>query len=399
MHFDEYVNRIKQQCQELGVPEPTEVDIEFSYLNFTRLVGKAQFGDLSIAQFVQSALYQPESGYYVSGRLPFGAQGDFVTAPEISDYFGRAVARSVIPVLTECEQHLLEFGAGSGILAAQILQTLTELNYPLYRYTILEVSAPLRELQKQTISEKVPELLEKVRWITEIPAQELSACVIANEVLDAIPAHRFRKVNNDFEELCVKLGENGWQECWGPIVSPELRDWLACHGQRYDWQPGVGYEASPWRMGWLQSISQSLNKGALLFIDYGNAAQEFYARLPSSGSLRCYYRHQLNERYDYLTGLQDITSHVNFSEVCFPLEQSGWSLTGFSTQADFLLSNGLLENASVHDDLAERMKVSQEIQKLLLPGEMGELVKVIAFTRNISENARPVVPGRLVPRL
>ncbi|MCO7225620.1 class I SAM-dependent methyltransferase [Pleionea sp. CnH1-48] len=401
--FEDYCQLVRNQCYSLGdLPLPSESQLATSYQLCLQMITAAQASDeqaLSFAEFVHRALYTSELGYYVNGQLPFGELGDFVTAPEISSMFGQFVASSLLPVLPHVDECIYEFGAGSGQLAAQILLYLKSIDFPLKHYFIIEVSAPLRALQQETLTKAGVYDPDIVQWLSAPPAKEFSGCVLGNEVLDAIPSHRFKWVEGEAQEQKIRWSKEGWQTIWSSRLSDELEQWLMQHRDKLPKTEQVVFEASPWRSGWLATLSQTLSTGAIVLLDYGYAADELFHPQRIDGSVQCFYRHRRHVHFEQLVGLQDITTHVNFSELCGMAESLGWELTGYCSQAEYLLSNGTHLNMAEESSLVQRVERSQSLQKLLLPSEMGESVKVIAFVKNISENARPSVPDTLESRL
>lgn len=400
MNFSDYQTIIQRQCEQLKVAVPNESELRFGYHNHQTLVNEINASSqqaLSYADFVQLAQYHPESGYYSSGRLPFGQTGDFTTAPELSSVFSQAVAETIAPTLDAVSGRVIEFGAGSGKMAAEII---TRLGDGIQQYCIVEVSAALKEMQRETLQQQGIDCEQKVRWLTELPQQPMSATIIGNELLDAIPAHRFKvDSEGEFFEQMITVQDQAFSVIWQPVISDALQLWLQQHQDKVTWHPEVIYEAAPWRSGWVNSVSDMLSSGSVVLLDYGYAAEEFFNPERNKGTVQCFYRHQQHDHFYWLTGLQDITSHVNFSELCMAFESNHFELTGFTNQADLLLNSGVLEQLPENRDLVAQARLSQALQKLMMPGEMGEVVKAIAFSKNIAQNAQPKVSGLLASRL
>lgn len=397
--FDEYALMLEKQCRELELPLPSTEELKVGYSNYQTIVDCIKQSNnqlISVAQFNQMALYQEASGYYVAGKHVLGKAGDFITAPEISSVFTKALAQVILPTLSDVNGVVVEFGAGNGVMAEGMIGALGE---KLNHYIILEVSPALRAAQQERLKFLENEGNPQVSWIQETSELPQQAVFVANEVLDAIPSHFFRVDNSEFQELAIGLSDNEFVPLWQPVFSQSLQCWLKQHADKNDWQPGCVYEASPWRTDWFKSIAGCTTRAAFVFTDYGYSSEEFYHPQRLHGSLSCFFRHRLHDKFYYLTGLQDITSHVNFSELSFAATECDLDISGFTSQAQMILQSGVLEQLDLSKNLTERLKVSQAIQKLMMPGEMGESVKAIAFTRGISENALPRISSELIPRL
>ncbi len=338
-------------------------------------------GWLPFSRYMELALYAPGLGYYTAGARKFGEAGDFITAPELSSLFGRTLARQLVQIMQASSPYILELGAGSGKLAVDILSELEVLGELPERYAILEVSADLRQRQQQLIAERLPHLAEKVRWLDALP-DEISGAVIGNEVLDALPVHLVHWQAAGIVERGLSLTESG-QLCWQdrPITDPAL---LAA-AQRIQVPDDYLSELPLAANGLITSLGQRLQHGALLFIDYGFGAREFYHPQRDRGTLMCHYRHYAHDDALFLPGLQDITAHVDFTAVAEAGIDAGLAFLGYTSQAYFLLNCGITEllNQVSPDDLKAYAPLSGQVQKLTSPAEMGELFKVIAFGKGL----------------
>lgn len=344
----------------------------------------AQGGALVFERFMALALYAPGLGYYSAGARKLGADGDFVTAPEISPIFSRCVAAQCAEVL----QHLgggslLELGAGSGAMACDVLAELVRRQALPDSYFILEVSADLRERQQARVRAQIPELARRVHWLESLPATPLNGVILANEVLDALPVARFRWRAGVPVELAVAHDDDGfsWVEC-GPRADfdPAIAALLSgCpDGYTSEWNPGLA--------PWIDAVAATLESGLLLFMDYGYPRREFYHPQRMDGTLRCHYRHRAHGDPFLWPGLQDITAAVDFTAVADAAARSGLAVGGFTTQAHLLIGCGLEQVAADLDDADTRRRaaLSRQVQVLTLPGEMGEVVKAMALTRNLT---------------
>lgn len=283
-----------------------------------------QGGWIPFSRYMELALYAPGLGYYTAGAHKFGSAGDFVTAPEISPLFGRTLARQVAQIMAHSAPAVLELGAGSGRLACDMLQELERLDSLPERYTILEVSADLRERQQALLLKHVPQLAARVEWLDELP-DSMAGAVIGNEVLDALPVHIVRWGEDEILERGVAAGATiEWKE-----RLPE-NDALLALAQRIPVPEGYISEISLAARGLAASLSRRLTQGVLLFIDYGFGAREYYHPQRSQGTLMCHYRHHAHDDPFFLTGLQDITAHVDFSAIAEAAVDNGAQLLGYT---------------------------------------------------------------------
>lgn len=341
-------------------------------------------GAVDFSEFMQRALYEPGLGYYVAGRHKLGPGGDFVTAPQMGDLFGECLARQCAEVLDALPSggDILEFGAGTGILCAQILESLQRCNRLPGRYDILELSPELRERQRRTIAERCPELLDRCRWLEQLPGH-FEGVVIANEVLDAMPVERFRMTDAGLEIIQVTWEDEAFCETARPARPGELTA-IVEKGLPAGYQSEVGVLARKWVAG----VGDWLRRGVVLIIDYGFPAHEYYHEERNAGTLMCHFRHRAHPDPYRNVGMQDITAHLDFSALAWEAADAGLDVLGFAHQAGFLLSLGLLdlaqERMEATDADAERWALSQEVQCLTQSHEMGELFKVLALGRDVA---------------
>ncbi len=345
----------------------------------------ANGGWLSFARFMERVLYAPGLGYYSAGSRKFGAAGDFVTSPEMTPLFGQALARQVAEVMALSSAMILEVGAGSGRLAADLLAALERNGSLPTHYWILDLSADLRERQRETIAAAVPHLLDRVAWLDQLPEQ-FSGAVVANELLDAMPAHIVAWREDGVFERGVGLDAEGsftWNErpATGALLAAAQEIAEEC-----SLPPGFESEISLAARAWTAEWGRRLQKGALLLIDYGFPRREFYHLQRGRGTLMCHYRHFAHPDPFYLPGLQDVTVHVDFTSVIAAGHPAGLDLLGYTSQGQFLLNCGILDRlAEIPGDTPEYIRASGAVNKLLMPHEMGELFKVIALGRGIDD--------------
>ncbi|NOY63114.1 MAG: SAM-dependent methyltransferase [Gammaproteobacteria bacterium] len=351
---------------------------------------EAAGGTISFADYMNLALYAPGLGYYSAGAAKFGAAGDFVTAPEISALFSQCLARQCMQVLRALDGGgVLEFGAGTGAMACDLLRELEAQQCLPDYYCIIELSAELRARQRAQFERRAPHLLGLVTWIDELPESGMKGVILANEVLDAMAVHRLRWHESGVCEMGV-----AWRDdclCWHEmkLENPHCIEAVNALESVLPQRLPNGYETeiNLGMIAWLQSVSDVLQEGAALIIDYGFPRQEYYHPQRNDGTLRCHYRHRAHADPFLYPGLQDITAHVDMTAVAEAAHQAGLTVAGYTSQAYFLLANGLMEIADSIGATATRQQVdiARQIKTLTLPGEMGELFKVMALTRGIDE--------------
>jgi SAM-dependent MidA family methyltransferase len=339
-------------------------------------------GWIGFERFMELALYAPGLGYYSGGSTKLGAAGDFVTAPEVSPLFGRCVARQLEELLSRGLNRIVEIGGGSGALATHVLKALATARCLPERYSILEVSGELRERQRDAIGSATPELLERVEWLDALPASA-DAIVIANEVLDAIPTHVIRVAADGVEELGVGVASDGthFERRYRPAGTQ-----LAAAAQALALPDGYESEINLRARAFVRSLGAAIARGAVLLVDYGYSAAEYYHPQRSRGTLMCHYRHRAHEDPFAFVGLQDITAHVDFTAAADAALEAGLSVLGYASQAQFLVNCGITDMLSevAADAFRSYAPLAAQAQKLLSPSEMGERFKVLALGRDIS---------------
>jgi len=373
-----------QYEQPASLPKPDELSAEHSARVREHLREKiaGAGGHVSFAEFMHEALYAPGLGYYSAGSTKFGADGDFVTAPEVSPVFGRVLARQCAEVLGELEDgEVLEIGAGSGRLAVDMLSTLDELNALPASYRILEVSPDLADRQKKRLREELPQLLDRIHWLSGLP-KTFRGVIVANEVLDALPVERFVRRASGVFQLCVSTDgeEFTWLEKEAPDrLEAAVRAIEADIGQVFPdgYTSEVSMAASPW----IAELAGCLERGAAFLFDYGISRQEYYAPDRTDGWLRCHFRHHAHSNPLIHPGIQDLTAWVDFSSIAGAASDAGLDILGYQTQSQFLMGGGLEIEMQGFTDLpvAEQLKLSGQIKTLTLPGEMGENFKCMAL--------------------
>lgn len=340
-------------------------------------------GTLSFADFMHYALYAPGLGYYTAGTIKFGEAGDFVTAPEVSSLFGRVVARQCTDVLrATADATIVEVGAGSGKLAVDLLSRLAELDTLPARYQILEPSADLADRQARRIAAELPDVADHVEWLEHRP-RHVNGVVIANEVIDAMPVERFVRRSSVMQQRVAADGDGfALIEAPAPALLAEAVEAVEAElGERLP--DGYVSEICLAAPGWVQDVVDELDAGIALLFDYGVSRREYYGAERNGGWLRCHFRHHAHSNPLILTGIQDITSWVDFTALAGAAVDAGARIGGFVTQSSFLIDGGLdaelAELASL--PTAQQVALSSQVKMLTLPGGMGEHFKCIAFTQ------------------
>ncbi len=351
-------------------------------------------GWIKFSDFMNIALYEPGLGYYSGGLQKFGQKGDFITSPEVSSLFGQCLANQLSEILRNYKKisdekiYVLEFGAGSGVLAADILLQLEKLDSLPEKYLIIELSAELKQRQKETLKKKTPHLFEQVQWLDQLPEDVTNMIVVANEVLDAMPVECFRVADSKIESLMVGLDDDNLISRYMPADSGAVKTVTSIQ-QRSEITFSANYcsEYNPAIKGWLSALESKIKNLVILLIDYGYNEKEYYHPDRTGGTLMCYYQHRAHDDFFWWPGLQDITAFVNFTDVAYCADDLEMDVSGYTTQAAFLLGNGLseLHASQVTDDTQQQIKLSQQIKTLTLPSEMGDRFKVMALTKNYDE--------------
>lgn len=337
-------------------------------------------GWISFARYMELALHAPGLGYYSAGSRKFGAAGDFVTAPEISSLFGRALARQIASLIPQGLPDVVEIGAGSGTLAQTLLAELAVLDCLPERYLILETSGDLRQRQQQRLGQMDPQITGRIEWLDALP-DSITGIIIGNEILDAIPAHRIRITGAAIHELgaCMAGDNLAWS-------SRPASGELAAAAAKLGLPDGYETELNPAAQALIRDLGRRLVRGVMLFIDYGFPAHEYYHPQRNRGTLMCHYRHHAHEDPFLWPGLQDITTHVDFSAIDDAGRCAGLDLLGYINQARFLINCGIIDLLAEvpATDTARYAPLAAQVQQLVSPAEMGELFKVIALGRSVS---------------
>lgn len=383
------IERINPRALEAAVARMPEPDAQarahsLKLVSLIRDEIAAAGGRIPFDRYMELALYAPGLGYYTAGARKFGGAGDFVTAPEISPLFARCLARQCRQVLEDLGGGvILEVGAGSGVLAADLLLELERLGCLPERYLILDLSPDLQQRQRQTLEQRAGHLVGRVDWLSGFPERPFSGVVIANELLDAMPVHRFRYADPLLQEQYVSWTGEQFELLWDAPASADFARQLAAPLARLQGVDGFESEINLRAGPWLAELAGSLERGAALLIDYGHSGAEYYHPARNRGTLMCHYRHRAHDDPLVYPGLQDITAHVDFSAIAEAALASGFHVAGYTTQAFFLMGSGLDQLVAESDpnDAEAHLDLVQGVKRLTLPTEMGERFKVLGLTR------------------
>ncbi len=346
---------------------------------------RAAGGWISFEQFMDLALYAPGLGYYSAGSVKLGPGGDFVTAPEVSDLFSRCVARQCAQALVGGGE-ILELGAGTGRMAAVILESLAASGTLPARYAILEVSADLAQRQKERLGKLPREVRERVAWLDRLPAKPIRGVILANEVLDALPCRRFVLTGGAVRELGVALQAGAAQTLIERDAAADQALVSACSALLGELPlslpDGYSSEICLAVEPWIAGVADCLERGVMLLFDYGLPRAHYYHPQRTAGTLRCHFKQRVHDNPYINVGVQDITAWVDFTRVAEAAVASGLDVSGFATQAAFLLATGIEKFLAQAVEPVAHARLAGEARRLLLPGEMGEAFKVMALLRD-----------------
>jgi len=371
----------------MALPVPDAEALAYSAALTRRIAAEIESagGWIGFDRFMELALYAPGMGYYSGGARKFGAAGDFVTAPELSPVFSQTLAAQAAQILALSAPQVIEVGAGSGRLAADLLLELERRGSLPERYSILDLSGELRARQHATIAERAAHLLDRVDWLDRLPAH-FDGLVLANELLDAMPVHLVAWRSEGVCERGVAFQDGQFVWVDRPATG-RLLERAQALGAEHEIAPGYLSEICLAAPAWVAAWGSILGRGALLLIDYGFPRREYYHAQRDAGTLMCHYRHHAHGEPFYLPGLQDITAHVDFTAIVEAGFGAGLAFLGYTTQSTFLFNCGLTEvlARTPADDAARYLPLANAAQKLVSPAEMGELFKVIALGKGIAE--------------
>lgn len=371
----------------LSLPEPDQAAREHSERLCSVIIDEidTHHDGIGFDRFMQMALYEPGLGYYSAGANKIGATGDFVTAPVISSLFSDCVATQCKQVMdTMADACILELGAGTGVMTRDILLALEQQRQLPAQYFILEVSADLKQRQQELLQESLPHLMQRITWLDELPDSGFKGVILANEVLDAIPVKRIQIRGVSINELNVVYADG--QFVWNPVVAEaSLQHRVSTTIESFADELPEDYltEINTNQNAWINSLAECLQQGVIFLIDYGYVRKEYYHPQRVNGSLLCHYQHRAHDDPFYYPGLQDITASVDFTAVAEYAETAGLTVSGFTSQANFLVGCGIDEIIAnrAGDSESDMISLSAQAKQLMLPAEMGEKFKVIALSK------------------
>lgn len=376
----------------LQLPEPSP-DAQAASRALRNLIAEdiqRNAGWIPFTRYMELVLYAPGLGYYSGGAAKLGKDGDFTTAPEITPLFGGALAHVAVDLMKQTRPQILEFGAGTGKLALDVLTELQHAGVEVESYSIVEVSGELRSRQEQALRD-----FPQVRWLDSLPSS-FSGVVLGNEVLDAMPVNLVIKTDQGWKERGVGLSDQSFVFEDRPC-SPEL---LAQIPDADELPAAYLTEVHPVASAFMRSLASMLIAGhaetgrgsAAILIDYGFPAQEYYLAQRAQGTLMCHYRHHSHPDPFYLPGLQDVTAHVDFTAMARAATDAGLDLQCYTSQAAFLLDAGIgdLLLRTPPSEAQHYLPQANALQRLISPAEMGELFKVMVLGKNV------VMPDRFM---
>ncbi|GJG96005.1 class I SAM-dependent methyltransferase [Cupriavidus pauculus] len=375
-----------QKVASLPLPSPDALGASKALSTAIADAIAAAGGWIGFDRFMSLALYAPRLGYYSGGAAKFGRDAndgsDFITAPELTPFFARTLARQFAPLIGMSLPRVMEFGAGTGRLAADLLLALeTEGALP-DTYSIVELSGELRARQQDTLAQRAPHLASRVQWLDALP-DAFEGIVVGNEVLDAMPVRLFARIGGQWHERGVARDGEAFAFEDRPLDAAAIPAPLLEVPGDHDVVTETHAEAE----GFTRAVGALLKRGAAFFIDYGFPAAEYYHAQRVGGTLMCHYRHHAHPDPFLYPGLQDITAHVNFTGIAEAAVDAGLTVAGFASQARFLMNAGITELMMSLDpsDARNFLPQANAVQKLLSEAEMGEVFKVIALTRDLDD--------------
>lgn len=369
------------------LPTPTKEQMDASQSLCLEIIDRIHHNDnwLSFKDFMSLALYHPLYGYYSGGNTKIGTNGDFITAPELGPLFSYSLVQQITPIIKIHQNFdILEFGAGTGQLAYDLLLQFDNQGITIANYYILEVSAELKNRQQNTLAKLPKHILTKITWLTTLPEDNsFQGIIIANEIIDAMPVNLFMLDNNQIKELGLTVIDDHlvWQHKLADVylhnyIEQNIKPLLT------DLDSYIS-EINLLARDWLKSVSQCLAQGSMFIIDYGFARHEYYHPDRDNGTLMCHYRHFAHQDPLFYPGLQDITAHVDFTSLAEVAVENDLDVGSYINQAHFLLANNVTQYIDEIKNDENIFKLKQQLKMLTSPTEMGELFKVLVLYKNI----------------
>ncbi|MCL6610946.1 MAG: SAM-dependent methyltransferase [Peptococcaceae bacterium] len=356
-------------------------------------------GKMTFARYMDLALYHPGEGYYMREGEKIGVDGDFYTSPDVSPLFGMVLADQMKEMWDLSGRPdrwtLLEFGAGKGTLARDILNHSADRHDDFFQameYLIVERSPSMIRRQEQALSgARLPG--RGIGWLggpEELPPESATGCFFSNELLDSFPVHRLVKEKGRVREIYVAWVNGELREVTDRLSTPELGDYV--RELRVDLEEGQAIEVCLAMRDWLKKAARALTRGFLLTIDYGDLAPRLHSPERPGGTIRSYRRHRLADSLYECPGGQDITAHVNFTDLIRWGEEAGLKTAGYTSQMYFLLNLGILDYLSSRGGVPSfdplLVKETMAVKKLIMPEGMGSLFKVAVQYKGFGEEPR-----------
>lgn len=360
------------------LPTPSKAALAHSNQLLNQIVENIQEnGPIPFSQFMAMALYAPELGYYQHSN-PFAKEGDFITAAHCGPWFAKMLANQIKQIFTTTPLTVIcEFAAGDGTMALALLSSLQQQKSLPSKYIIVEQSNHLIKKQ-QALFTKHPKLLDLIEWQSTLP-QQFEGIIFANELLDALPFDQYRKNKQHYEQAFVTINNQQLALTWLPkkaTLSQTVKEYENIIPNNYIFELSLQSEQ------WLKEIYQHSKQAICLLIDYGFVAQQYFSR-GETGYARAFYKHHVHDDLLLWPGLQDITTHINFTDIAIAAVNNHWDILGFTNQANFLMSCGIEQLQLPEYDTAAGIQARAEIKTLLMPHEMGETFKLLALGKNI----------------
>lgn len=357
-------------------------------------------GPITFARFMELALYEQEYGYYSSDRARIGKEGDYYTSPCVHPAFGEIIGRfihKVYKTLNIQEFTIVEMGAGKGYLALDVLESIKRDQprfYSILNYLIVEISPSLIEEEKTILKDHLHKI-SFLRSISEMGDVEIAGVFISNELLDSFPFHRLKYIKNDFQEIYVGLRNDEFTEILDTLSSSELKTYIDRYGLEF--MEGQEIEINLNAKQWLLNVSRILSKGFVVTIDYGFKATELFDPIRTKGTYMCFYNHEANENPYAHIGGQDITAHVDFSNLVLAGNDVELETVKYTTQGQFLIDWGILDilernNLRNKADELSYQKDILAIKNLFLPDLMGGKFKVLIQAKNLKNKISAFYP-------
>lgn len=394
-----FLQNLTMQHAQIPPLSPAETAISQALVQHIKTQIRENGGAITFSQFMQLAMYAPQLGYYAAGSHKIGAAGDFITAPTLSPLFAQTLAQQLLDLLPQTAGNICEFGAGTGALAADLL---CQLSGSLKRYFIVELSPDLAQRQREHIAQHAPEFAERVVWLDRLP-EHFDGIILGNEVLDAMPIERVRQnENGDFERVFVAIENDDFVFEYKKLGDEKLFQAAAQY-----FPPALPHaiytsELHPTQHAFICTLAEKLQRGAMIFMDYGFDAPTYYHPQRGEGTLIGHHRHHSIHDPFFRVGLTDLTAHVNFSDIADAGVSSGLDLIGYTTQANFLFNLGILDLLAAQfpqTDTADYVQAAHALHILTAQHEMGELFKVIAFGKDVDVDWRGFAVGDMCHKL